>query len=291
MSSENGGNKRHDDPGFKMVVHNVDMLCWILKTCVDPYKDCTLDEIKDCLTIRNGRVQGIEQEIPDGRGGYIKLDTAFIVRLPQGENAVIYLNVEGQSYKMSFDSLAKRAVHYLSSIISMQKTTGARDPYASISRTFGVWLDFCGTNGNTIDEYRMAAKRILGSGEPIPIDLTGLAIVNIDGNYATDRKDFQSLVTAVFRSSMDDEKLRTLLTDTYKFRETESIIEGRNMMSMTERAIMDASNDTEDRVSTNYVVSVVRKLNLSVDEAFDLLSVPAEVRKAIRGDVEKALSS
>ena len=46
MSSMSGGNKRHDDPGFKMVVHNVDMLCWILKTCVDPYKDCTLDEIK-----------------------------------------------------------------------------------------------------------------------------------------------------------------------------------------------------------------------------------------------------
>ena len=137
----------------------------------------------------------------------------------------------------------------------------------------------------------MAAKRILGNGEPIPIDLMRLAIVSIDGSYATDKKDFQSLVTAVFRSSMDDEKLRTLLTDIYKFRETESIIEGRNMMSMTERAIMDASNDTEDRVCTEHVVSVVRKLNLSVDEAFDLLSVPAEVRKAIRGDIEKRLSA
>ena len=63
------------------------------------------------------------------------------------------------------------------------------------------------------------------------------------------------------------------------------------MMSMTERAIMDASNDTEDRVSTNYVVSVVRKLNLTIDEAFDALSVPAEVREAIRGDVEKRLSA
>ncbi len=63
------------------------------------------------------------------------------------------------------------------------------------------------------------------------------------------------------------------------------------MMSMTERAIMDASNDTEDRVSTNYVVSVVRKLNLTIDEAFDALSVPAEVRKAIREDVEKRLSA
>ena len=63
------------------------------------------------------------------------------------------------------------------------------------------------------------------------------------------------------------------------------------MMSMTERAIMDASNDTEDRVSTEHVVSAVRKLNLTIDEAFDLLSISAEVREAIRGDVEKRLSA
>ena len=63
------------------------------------------------------------------------------------------------------------------------------------------------------------------------------------------------------------------------------------MMSMTERAIMDASNDTEDRVCTEHIVSAVRKLNLTIDEAFDLLSISAEVREAIRGDVEKRLSA
>ena len=307
-----------DDPGFKMIIRNVDLMCWILKNCVEPYKDCELSEIRDCLMIEGNRVMSLSEEMPDRENGTVRLDTVFIVRLPGGEKAAIYLNIEGQSYRTSFDTLAKRATYYLSRVISMQRIPGSNHPYDDITQSFSVWLDFSRTDGNSIDVYRSVGKRISGEGEPKEMDLTRLVIVSIDGKYGTDRKDFKSLITAIFKSGMPDRDLDSLLKRTYKFAETESIIQGRDMMSMTERAINDARSDAlnegiekgigigeergikigeergiEKGIGKGIVIAVcgyIRNTGATIDEAFDKLSIPDDIRGKICGEIATRLS-
>ncbi len=286
--------KRQTDQGFKRIMHNTDMLCWVLKNCVEPYYDCTMAEIRKCLdTDGEGEVvRGIETESIDDSSGPVFMDTAFSVRLPGGDgDAVVYLNVEGQGYHVPFDALMKRAAYYLGRAISKQKKVGAEDPYSGICHTYGVWLDYSGGSGSKVDVYRWDAKRVSGDGDPEQFDMFRIVLVAIDGRHDLDSGDFLGLMTAVFKSDADDIQLESLLKHRYKFRETASIIGGRNIMTLSERLVMDAYNDGKRTNLISNIVAVIGKYGGTIDDAMDLFSVPPRDRSGIRAEVEEKLSS
>lgn len=152
-------------------------------------------------------------------------------------------------------------------------------------------MDYSGGSGSKVDVYRWDAKRVSGDGDPEQFDMFRIVLVTIDGRHNLDSGGFLGLMTAVFKSDADDIRLESLLKHRYKFRETASIIGGRNLMTLSERLVMDAYNDGKRTNLISNIVAVIRKYGGTIDDAMDLFSVPSRDRSGIRAEVEEKLSS
>ncbi len=164
------------DQGFKKVVHNADVLSWILRDCVGPFKGMEIGEIRKCLDIgENGRVRGLEQEFSSEENGPVIMDNVFLVRLPGSEGKIaVMVDVEGQSGSAGPARSMQRAVCYLSRMIESQKGRGD-DPYRNILPVFGIWIDF---NAPACEANTMAVY----NGFPLPESdgpLSGMSLLNL----------------------------------------------------------------------------------------------------------------
>ena len=62
------------------------------------------------------------------------------------------------------------------------------------------------------------------------------------------------------------------------------------MMSMTERAMVDARNDGLREGIVIAVCGYIRNTGATIDEAFDKHSIPDDIRGKIRGEIATRLS-
>ena len=89
---------RSSDESFKALMHNSDILSWILRGNLEEFKDMDIEEIKNCLTLGKNRkfVIGRDKEYVSRRHGRIELDTAFDVRIPGTNDRVsVIVGIEG----------------------------------------------------------------------------------------------------------------------------------------------------------------------------------------------------
>ena len=88
------------DQGFKAIIHNSDILSWLIRINVDELKGKSIDEIKSCLKIgKDGRaVIGRENEIDSPKNGKIVTDSVFDIKVPGTDREIsIIVNIKART--------------------------------------------------------------------------------------------------------------------------------------------------------------------------------------------------
>ena len=293
----NRENERYDrvtalDQGFKTVVHDSDVLSWLIRSNVDEFMDKSIDEIKACLNIgEDGRtVIGRETEYGSHKNGMIVTDSIFDVRIPGTDDEIsVIVNLDGQYDPNPGYPLEKRAEYYLARLVSSQKGidfTG--DDYGKIRKVYSIWiiLDPRSEYRNTVVRYKMEGRNIAGDPNRriTPMDTFNIVFINT-GRYDSTLPDVTAFPAALF-SKMGMEERQELMMNKFNIALNDVINrEVENMTTLDEDRINYGfrMGQTAEKIDT--VIRLIKEENWPVEKAMSFANIPEDMR----GDVERKI--
>lgn len=178
------GDKAAYDAACKRLLANKMILAWLMKGCMEEYRDFPVKEIAEKYIEGEPQIAGTAVNPDEGvstgseqiRGansedntiseGTIAYDIRFYAVVPQTDGLIrLIINVEGQNEFYPGYPIIKRGIYYCSRMISAQYGTEFTDAhYEKIRKVYSVWV--CANpprhRENTITRYALAEENLVG---------------------------------------------------------------------------------------------------------------------------------
>ena len=174
------------DAAAKKLLSSKKILAWILKYCVEEFKDSSIADIRDRYIIGipetasvpvlpdetnaaammgTDRISGERTEDTTITEGKVTFDVRFRAITPRNELVQLIINIEAQRSRRTSYPLLKRAMYYVSRLISSQYGVDFdRAQYGKIKKVYSIWLcmDAPDEKGG-ITRYRMQEEPEYGN--------------------------------------------------------------------------------------------------------------------------------
>lgn len=238
-------------------------------------------------------IKGKNTESNSPKEGLVTFDIIFDALVPvNGESVKFIINLEPQKTTKKINyKLMKRAVYYASRLISSQKEKEFRqDDYNKLKKIFSIWvcMDVQDYRADSIQEYRLQEKVVHGKFKDNVenYDLITIIILNI-GEKATSHK-LLNLLHLLFMELKTSEEKEKILREDYEIEITRDMEEelskmGGLMEPLLNIAAKQAAEKTKAEVEKESQITAIRnmvkKLNLTVQEAMNVLEIPPDRRE------------
>ena len=248
------------DAAAKKLLSSKKILAWILKYCVEEFKDSSIADIRDRYIIGipetasvpvlpdetnaaamrgTDRISGERTEDTTITEGKVTFDVRFRAITPHNELVQLIINIEAQRSRRTSYPLLKRAMYYVSRLISSQYGVDFdKAQYGKIKKVYSIWLcmDAPDEKGG-ITRYRMQEEPEYG-------------------NVRTDKEDYdlqQVVMVYVAHARADMEnRLLNLLGELFVSEDDAS----RKKAELIEHYDIDLNENEERLVSTMCNLSV-----------------------------------
>ncbi len=171
------------DAACKRLLSEKIILAWIMKNCLEEYRDCDVDEIAEIYiegtpqvgevavapdeSNRTSRIQGTGSEDTSVTEGTITYDIRFLATAPvSGEWIRLIINLEAQNDFYPGYPLIKRGIYYCSRMISAQYGTEfTHSHYENIKKVYSIWICMNPPKSreNSITRYYIAEENLVGN--------------------------------------------------------------------------------------------------------------------------------
>lgn len=248
------------DAAAKKLLSSKKILAWILKYCVEEFKDCSIADIRDryiigipetasvpvlpdetnaAAMVNADRISGERTEDTSVTEGKVTFDIRFRAITPRNELVQLIINIEAQRSRHTSYPLLKRAMYYVSRLISSQYGVDFdKAQYGKIKKVYSIWLcmDAPDDRGG-ITRYRMQEETEYGN------------ILDEKENY-----DLQQVVMVYVAHAREDmeNRLLNLLGELFVSEDDAS----RKKAELIEHYDIDLNDDEERLVSTMCNLSV-----------------------------------
>ncbi len=211
---------------------NKPILAWLLRSTVEDYQACSIDEIIACLEgtpqIRTaaldqdvkpretGKITGDNTVDKSVAEGPILYDILFSSQLPKSKGICqIIVNVENQNRWNPGYPLLKRAVYYCSRLISHQKgTVFFGEDYGKMEKVYSIWICVKVPKvwQDTLTVFSLEPKSLAGAGkyDKMEYDMETVAVLGL-GDHQNPRKDILKLLSVLLTPDMKPEEKREIL--------------------------------------------------------------------------------
>ena len=279
------------------------ILAHILKHTVSEFADSSLQDIEQkyiegdpSATINTIPlddtldIKGKHTESNSPLEGLVTFDIIFDALTPSnGEPIKLIINIEPQKTTSSIDyKLMKRAVYYIARLISSQKEKEFHgDNYNGLKKVYLIWIcmDVQNYRANSIQEYHLIENVLHGTfhDELKNYDLFKIIILNL-GMKKTSHKLLDLLHLIFMDLKLSDEKEKILL-DEYDITLTRDMRKELTQMGglmepllkvAAEQAAEKTAAETEKKSKLEDIRSIMKKLNMTAQEAMEILDVPAD---------------
>ena len=266
------------------------ILAHILKHTVSEFADCSLQDIErkyiegepsasinsipldDTLDIK-----GKNTESNSPLEGLVTFDIIFDAIAPSsGEHIKLIINIEPQKTTTSIDyKLMKRAVYYVSRLISSQKEKEFHgDDYNGLKKVYSIWItmDVQNYRANSIQEYSLTENVLHGKfhDELKNYDLFKIIILNL-GIRLSDEKE----------KVLHDEYDITLTRDMRKeLTQMGGLMEPLLKVAATQAA-EKAATETEKKSKLEDIRNAMQSWSLTAQEAMAGLKISPELQKEL----------
>ena len=266
----------------------------MLHLCIDEFKNASIPEIRRCLGVkpRSTYVKGRETEMISSKNGPVVMDTVFDVKVPGTDDTIsVIIDIEGQNENTKYP-IEKRAEYYMARLVSSQKGSDfAGTDYGDIRKTYSIWcmMDPHAGDRNSMVTYSMVPRIEADNPENLlRLDTFNIIFLNLGTDYSDELPECIRFPAAVFGKRLPEDRRKNILTNNYKIPMRE--YPKRELATMN--SIYD---DTKRRftreggieVGTAAVKSVMEKMDLTPEEAFELLNIENRYRQFILDDLKK----
>ena len=224
--------------------------------------------------------------------GPVVMDTVFDVKVPGTDDTIsVIIDIEGQNENTKYP-IEKRAEYYMARLVSSQKGSDfAGTDYGDIRKTYSIWcmMDPHAGDRNSMVTYSMVPRIEAGNPENLlRLDTFNIIFLNLGTDYSDELPECIRFPAAVFGKRQPEDRRKNILTNNYKIPMRE--YPKRELATMN--SIYD---DTKRRftreggieVGTAAVKSVMEKMDLTPEEAFELLNIENRYRQFILDDLKK----
>ena len=237
------------DSCVKKLLSEKIILAWILKECVEEFKPFSIKQImqesfedepqistvavdQDELDYEEGsadknfeeggssRIEGMNTEDNSVREGKVFYDIRFVARVPGTKEPVrLIVNLEAQKSSKTSYPIIKRAIYYVSRMISAQKNRiFTKSHYEKIRKVCSIWIQMNvdEETANTITEYSIAEKNIVGNVREKKTDYDLLSVVMLrlgNADQAKNEPILRLLDVLLSREKQPEEKKEILERD------------------------------------------------------------------------------
>ena len=234
-------NKAAYDAACKRILAEKRILAWIMKECVEEFRDCSLEDIETryiegtpqvgevallpdepdlCSSAASSGISplihGENAEDTSLREGTVTYDIRFRAIAPKdGAHIALLINAEGQKDYTPGYPLPKRGIYYCSRMISSQYGTEfTQAHYEKLKKVYSIWicLDPPRYRQNTITRYRLQEENLAGCvREPKEnYDLMALVMVCLGKKEEGENRLLQMLDVLFSRKQGQKEKRKIL---------------------------------------------------------------------------------
>jgi len=278
------------------------ILAQILKYTVEEFADCDVSDIEKkyiegepSLSINTFPLDdtldivGKNTESASLNESFVTFDIIFDAIAPvDGKLVKIIINLEPQKTTRKIHyKLMKRAVYYAARLISSQKEKEFHgDDYNGLKKVYSIWIAMNVQNyrADSIQEYKLSENLIHGKfhDDQKNYDLISIVILNL-GKKPTSHK-LLNLLYLIFMDLKSSAEKETILHDEYHIDITRDMREElRKMGGLMEPAVEIAAEkkpaETKKKTLIESVRKMMKKLNMTAQQAMDILDVPANKRK------------
>ena len=259
------GEKAAYDNACKKLLSNKIILAWIMKSCLQEYRECAIQEIAE---------------------KYIEGDL-YVSEIPVYRLSLI-INVEPQNNYYPGYPIIKRSIYYCCRMVSSQYgTVFTNSHYEKIKKVYNVFICINPPNyrKNTINRYSLKEENMIGNvhEKEENYDLLTNVIICLGDAYDKEASGILRMLEVLLSDKRNASEKRMILQDDF----------GIQMEMDLESEVTDVGHVLDDVAQRNYekgvcesLVSSIKTLtetmNWSVDQAMDALKISEEDKEEIR---------
>lgn len=277
------------------------ILAWILKSCVKEFKDCSIqwimtEGIVDDIEVSTQAVDMDEEDITEAelsgsntennsiKEGKIFYDIRFDAKAPNADDYIhLIINLEAQKDEKLSYPLLKRAVYYVSRMISSQKNTVFyKMNYKNIRKVYSIWVIMNSNKENTITKYSMHEQSIVGNvhANVSDYDLMSIYMIRLGRTIDETNESILRLLGTIFKSRNNSDQER-ILEEEYNIPMIISRKGEVNDMSSLGEGIYEEGVEEGIEKGIEQSIQTLLVKGKSVEEVADLLDVDIDKVKAI----------
>jgi len=283
------------DASCKRLLSEKRILAWIMKSCLEEYRDCNIEEIaekyiegKPQVGVEavfpdqvNPLIQGMNTEDSTVLEGTVTYDIRFEAVAPgSGEQIGLIINAEAQNRFDPGYPLLKRGIYYCSRLISSQyDRVFNRSHYEKIKKVYSIWvcLDPPEDRRNTITRYRMTEENLIGNVKETVshYDLLSAVMVCLGGPEDKNYDGVLKLLGTLLSGEVSEARKREILENEFDIPMTRELESEVSIMcnlsqSVEEKGIQKGIQS--ERIST--LKKLMKNKKMPIDEALETLEVP-----------------
>ena len=228
------------DSAAKKLLSSKKILAWILKYCVEEFKDCSIADIRDryiigipetasvpvlpdetnaAAMVNADRISSERTEDTSVTEGKVTFDIRFRAITPNNDLVQLIINIEAQRSRRTSYPLLKRAMYYVTRLISSQYGVDFdRAQYGKIKKVYSIWLcmDAPDDRGG-ITRYHMQEEPEYGNilDEKENYDLQQIVMVYVTHARADMENRLLNLLGELFVSEDDASRKKAELIEHY----------------------------------------------------------------------------
>lgn len=293
------------DAACKRLLSQKIILAWIMKSCLEEYRDCDVKEIAEKYIegqpqmsevavapdeTNATKVRGISNVDATRTEGTITYDIRFLASAPASDGMIqMIVNVEAQNKFNPGYPLIKRGIYYCSRMISAQYGTEfTHSEYQNIKKVYSIWVCMAPPEErhNSITRYRLVEESLIGDvKEPVRnYDLLSVVMLCLGGADGGNYDGVLKLLDVLLSAEASQEEKRQVLQQDFNIPMTQTLeAEVEQLCNLSQgveergrikgRAEGRAEGRTEGLLAS--IRNLMASMGWSAEQAMDALKVPS----------------
>ena len=297
------------DAACRQLLSEKIILAWIMKSCLEEYRDCDVKEIAEKyiegepqvgeVAVMPGetnttKIRGISNENTIMGEGRITYDIRYVALAPATDDMIqLIINVEAQGKLNTGYPMTKRAIYHCSRMISAQYGTEfIHSEYQKIKKVYSIFVCMAPPQKrqNSITRYRLMEENLIGNvKEPVQnYDLLSVVILCLGGPDDENYDGVLKLLGVLLSPEAGIAEKRRVLQDDFDIPMTETLeSEVQTMCNLSQGVIALGIEKGKAEGLLDAIRNLMASMGWSAEQAMDALRIPSGDRPKYAGLLQK----
>lgn len=274
------------DASCKRLLSEKMILAWIMKHCLEEYRDCEVKEIAENYiegqpqvaevavapdeTNKTSMIHGIGSEDTTMTEGIVTYDIRFLAVAPiSGETIRLIINVEAQNDFYPGYPLLKRGIYYCGRMISSQYGTEFTEShYEDIKKVYSIWICMNPPKKqeNSITRYSITEENLVGEVKERRANYDLMSVVMICLGKPKADKDVLKLLDILLSTETEPEDKCRRLEEEFQIEMTKTLEREVSLMCNLSKGVEERGIEKGIEKGKIYgMITAYREVNLSED--------------------------